>query len=89
MTNYELEKLTKGIAAEIIRTVKEDERILDELFPPRTMDVKEASKFLCVPVGTLYGWSSQIPHFKVGKRLVFTDRELIRFLKRKQKEGKA
>lgn len=89
MTNYELEKLTKGIAAEIIRTVKEDERFLDILVPPRTMDIKEASKFLHIPINTIYSMKNEIPHFKVGKRLLFSDRDLIRFLKRKQKEGKA
>ena len=81
MTNYELEKLTKGIAAEIIRTVKEDERIWDILFPPRTMDVKEASKFLHIPINTIYSMKNEIPHFKVGRRLLFSDRDLYRWMK--------
>lgn len=81
MTSYELEKLTMGIAAEIIRTVKEDERFLDILVPPRTMDIKEASKFLHIPVNTIYSMKNEIPHFKVGRRLLFSDRDLYRWMK--------
>ena len=80
MTNYELEKLTKGIAAEIIRTVKEDERIWDILFPPRILNLEEASAYTKLPKNTLYAKISTIPHMKKGKRLFFSERSLYRWM---------
>lgn len=81
MTSYELEKLTKGIAAELVHSVEGNEELLDILFPPRTMDVKEASKFLHIPINTIYSMKNEIPHFKIGRRLLFSDRDLYRWMK--------
>jgi hypothetical protein len=89
MTNYELDKLAKSVAGEIMRRVEENEELLDIMFPPRCMNIKEAAEFLCIPVGTLRQKTNSIPHSRIGKRLVFTDRGLIRYMKREQKEAKA
>ena len=80
MTNYELEKLTKGIAAEIIRKATEDERFLDLLFPPRILNLEEASAYTKIPKNTLYTKISSIPHMKKGKRLLFSERSLYRWM---------
>ena len=36
--------------------------------------VKEASQWLGIPVFTLYSWaqSQRIPHYKIGKRVLFS-----------------
>jgi len=80
MTNYELEKLTKGIAAEIIRKATEDERFLDILVPPRILNLEEASAYTKLPKNTLYAKVSSIPHMKKGKRLLFSERSLYRWM---------
>ena len=82
MTNYELDKLAKGVAKHLVEEIKSNDELLDTIFPPKTMDIKEAASFLKIPVATLYQKASEIPHLKTGKRLVFTDRGLMRWLKR-------
>ena len=83
MTNYELDKIAKGVAKYLMEEIKSSDKLLDTIFPPKTMDIKEAATFLKIPVGTLYQKASIIPHIKVGKRLLFTDRGLMRWLNRK------
>lgn len=82
MTKYELEKLAKGVAKYIVEEIKSDNELFDTIFPPKTMGIEEASKYLCIPKGTIYQKKKEIPHIKVGKRLVFTDRGLMRWLQR-------
>ena len=82
MTNYELEKLSKMIASEILKKVGDDDYLLNLVLPPRFLNIEEASEYTRIPVNTLYSKSSEIPHMKVGKRLVFTDRELVRWMTR-------
>ena len=82
MTNYEIEKLSKNIATELLRRISEDTSLLDVLFPPKCMNIKEAAEYIRVPVNTIYNKISEIPHMKVGRRLVFTDRGLIQWMKR-------
>lgn len=89
MTNDELNRLAKSIATELVHSVEGNEEFLDILFPPRIMDIQEAADFLRIPRATLYSKVSEIPHCRVGRRLVFSDRGLIRYIKREQKEGKA
>lgn len=86
MTNYQLEKLAKRIASEILRKVAEDENLLDAIIPPKCLSAKEAAEYTRIPINTLYNKCSEIPHMKVGKRLVFTDRALIKWMKREQRE---
>lgn len=82
MTNYELEKLSKGIASEIIRQASVDEELLDLILPPRIMNSTEAAEYMKIPVSSLYQKIAEIPHMKIGKRLIFTDRGLIRWMKK-------
>ena len=86
MSQYELNKLGKVIAKELVALVKEDDDLMDLISPPVLMDIEEASKYLCIPRGTVYQLSSSIPHVKVGKRLVFSQRDLIRWLNKKNKK---
>lgn len=83
MTDYEMRKIAKLQAEYLAAALKEDSELLDLMFPPRCMNIEEASAFLCIPVGTLYKKMNEIPHEKCGKRIVFTDRGLMRWLKRK------
>ena len=82
MTNYEIDKLAKVMAKYFAAELMNNQELLDAVFPPKTMDIKEAASFLKIPVATLYQKASEIPHLKTGKRLVFTDRGLMRWLKR-------
>ena len=83
MTNYELDKLAKGVAKYLAAEMMNNQELLDTIFPPKIMDIEEAATFLKIPVGTLYQKSSIIPHIKVCGRLLFSDRGLMRWLNRK------
>lgn len=82
MTNYELDKLAKGVAKYLLEEIKSNDDLLDTLFPPKTMDIKEAATFLRLPIGTLYQKAREIPHLKAGRKLLFTNRGLMRWLQK-------
>lgn len=82
MTNYELEKLSVLVTEKVVAKIKGDSELLDLMCPPKWMNIEEASKATSIPIGTLYAKASEIPHMKVGKRLVFTDRGLMRWMMR-------
>ena len=82
MTSYEIDKLANSVAAELLRKVSDDADLLDLMFPPRLMNIVEAAEFTRISLGTLRHKTQEIPHMKIGKRVIFTDRELIRWMKR-------
>jgi len=82
MTTYEMQKIAKYQAEYLVEALKKDDELLDLVFPPRCMTIEEASEFVRIPVSTIYQKIGQIPHQKVGKRLVFTDRGLMRWIRR-------
>jgi excisionase family DNA binding protein len=64
-----------------------DERILMQGSDSRMVGYSEAATCLGVPVGTIYAWVArrQIPHHRLGPRLVRFDRdELEAWLERKR-----
>ena len=89
MTEYEMRKIAKMQATFMVEALKADDELMDLVYPPRLMDIKEAAEYLRVPVNTLYQKVNEIPHEKVGKRLIFTDRGLIRWMKREGRSEKA
>lgn len=82
MTSYELQRLAELVSRNIIQALKQDDELLDRIFPPRLLDSNEAATLLKIPVNTLYQFSRQIPHRKIGKRLLFFERDLINWGKR-------
>ena len=82
MTDYECRKIARLQAQYLVEALKQDDELLDLMFPPKCLGIEEASEFTGIPVGTLYQKIGQIPHTKVGRRLVFTDRGLMRWMKR-------
>lgn len=83
MTDYEMRKIARYQAEYFVKALKEDDELLDLMYPPKMMGIDEASEFTGIPVSTIYQKIGQIPHQKVGKRLVFTDRGLTRWVRRK------
>ena len=83
-----MRKIAKMQAEYQIALLKQDEELLDLLYPPKYMGIKEASAFLGIPLSTLYKKVDEIPHEKVGKLLVFSDRGLVRWMKRKPASAK-
>ncbi len=88
MTNYELQRLAELVANNIIQQIKKDAELLDRIFPPRLLDSNEAATLLKIPVNTLYQFSRQIPHRKIGKRLLFFERDLVNWVKKENEENK-
>lgn len=82
MTEYEMRKIAKMQAQYLVEALKTDDELMDLMYPPRPMNIEEAAEYLRIPVNTLYQKASEIPHEKVGKRLIFTDRGLMRWIKR-------
>lgn len=80
MTDYECRKIARMEAEYIVEALKKDDELADILYPPRFMGLKEAAEFCCLPENTIYAKIGQIPHSKIGKRLIFTDRALTRWL---------
>ena len=77
-----MRKMTKMQAEYMLEALRNDDELLDLMYPPRLLNIEEAAEYLRIPVNTLYQKVSEIPHEKVGKRLVFTDRALMRWVKR-------
>lgn len=46
------------------------------------LSVKEASAWLGIPAFTIYSWalSRRIPHYKIGRRVLFSKDELKRWI---------
>ena len=86
MTDYEIRKVAKYQAEYLVEALKKDDDLLDVVFPPKYLDIQQASEMTGIPVNTLYQKSGEIPHEKVGKRLIFTDRGLARWIMRKKKD---
>ena len=51
--------------------------------------VKEASAWLGIPVFTLYSWaqSHRVPHYKLGKRVMFSKEDLKRWIEEHHQKG--
>lgn len=86
MTDYEVHKVAKQMAIEMVALMKSDGELLDILVPPRFMDFNEASEYTRIPVGTLRHYVNEIPHTKQGKRVVFTDRGLAQWMQNRIKK---
>lgn len=69
MTNNEL----KSLATYIVDEMESRGMIQD-----RYMDVVEVSQFLHMPISSVY--QSKIPRRRVGKRLLFSEREVRKWL---------
>ena len=79
-----MRQIAKMQAEFLAEALKSDEDLLDLMFPPKFMGIEEASEFLGIPLNTLYSKVGSIPHSKVGKRLIFTDRGLTRWVNHQQ-----
>lgn len=75
-----MRQIAKMQAEFLAEALKSDEELLDLMFPPKFMGIEEASEFTGIPVATLYSKIGEVPHQKVGKRLIFTDRGLTRWI---------
>lgn len=82
MTEYEMKRIARLQAQFLAEAMKQDDELLDLICPPKFMGLQEAADFCCLPKNTIYAKINEIPHEKVGKRLLFTDRGLTRWLKR-------
>ena len=84
MTNNEMDMIAKKQAEYLVAAIKADTELQDLLFPPRLMSIEEAADFLRIPVATLYCKINSVPHRKFGRRLLFSDRELMRWINSNQ-----
>lgn len=80
MTNYEMKEIAKMQAQYIVEALKNDDELLDLMYPPRLLDVKEAAAYLHISIDRLYHIIEDVPHFKNGKKLLFSERALLKWL---------
>ena len=83
MTDYEMKRIARYQAEYLAQALKQDDELLDLIYPPKFLNITQAAELTGLPIGTIYQKIGQIPHQKVGKRLLFTDRGLVRWIKRK------
>lgn len=81
MTDYEMRQMANMIAEGLAERMMTDDELLERIFPSKPMSIDEASQWSGIPVGTIYQKADEIPHSKVGKRLVFTERGLSGWIK--------
>lgn len=84
MTTKEMRQMADMIVSGLAERLKEDDALLERIYPSKPMSIDEASEWLGIPVGTLYQKADEIPHSKIGKRLVFNKRELSRWIESNQ-----
>ena len=82
MTDNELKKLAMMQAQFLAEELMSNKELLDRVFPPKYLDVKEAAEYLHIPVGTLYHKTGEIPHSEIGKRVIFSQRDLDEYARR-------
>ena len=83
MTSYELRKMSLQMAKDFAEILKTDEELLDMIYPPKLMGVEAAASYVGWPINTFYKRIQEIPHSRQGKRLVFSERALYRWMMRK------
>lgn len=76
-----MQEIAKMQAQYFAEAIKNDEELLDLMFPPRTLDVKEAAEYLHISVDRLYHIIDEVPHHKIGKKLLFSERSLMKWIK--------
>lgn len=82
MTSHEMRQMADMIAMSLAERLKEDDELLERIYPSKPMSIDEASDWTGIPVGTLYSKMDEIPHSKIGRRLLFTQRGLQKWLKK-------
>lgn len=82
MTSHEMRQMADMIAISLTERLKEDDELLERIYPSKPMSIDEAAKWTGIPVGTLYQKMDEIPHSKIGKRLLFTERGLQSWIKK-------
>ena len=82
MTEYEMQKIAKMQASYLVEALKTDSELLDLMFPPKYMNIQEAAAYMRTTVGTIYQKTNEIPHTKVGRSLIFSERALSQYIER-------
>jgi hypothetical protein len=82
MTNDELQRLSRMLAGDLMEAFKNDNEIIDVVFPPKFMNIEQAALFTGLPISTIYSKVKEIPHSKCGRRLIFSDRDLTRWIRK-------
>lgn len=79
MTDNELNKLARLQAMYLAEELKGNRELLDKVFPPKLMDIDEAADYLRIKKKTVYMKIREIPHSKIGRSLVFNQRDLAEY----------
>lgn len=82
MTDNEFNKLARLQAMYLAEELKTNKDLLDKVFPPKYLDVKESAEYMRLPLGSFYKITCDIPHSQVGKRLIFSQRDLDEYARK-------
>lgn len=64
----------------LVGRLKDDDELIERIFPSRPMGLEEAARWMGLSKSTLYHKAGEIVHAKIGKRLLFTRRNLKAWL---------
>lgn len=79
MNDKELDRIARLQAKYLAEEMMSNRVLLDMIYPPKYLDINEAAEYLRMPVKTIYMKKDEIPHSKIGKRLVFSQRDLAMY----------
>ena len=79
MNDKELDRVARLQAKYLAEEMMSNRLLLDMMYPPKYLDINEAAEYLRMPVKTIYMKKDEIPHSKIGKRLVFSQRDLAMY----------
>ena len=76
LSDYQLRKISRFCVEHFVELLKKDHDLQIIMYPDDLLNIDEASEYLRIPVGTIRHKMDEIPHEKVGKRVLFTKRSL-------------
>ena len=77
LTPYQIGKLADAVANKLLD--KLDQR---GIIPPeeKMLTAREAAEYLHISVATLYNLGNKIPHVRVGRKSLYTEKNLYEFI---------
>lgn len=77
LTQYQMNRLADAVADRLMKRLDERSVIPSS---DKMLTAQEAAEYLHISVDTLYNLGNKIPHVRVGRRSLYTERNLHKFI---------